>query len=216
MGCWVTTQQDYLDSIGKQSRPTTYTLEGAYVKGKGKRAKMALLMHAHTTFASYEYDDYYSVYTADGTDYSRSPLLKDAQDKMAARGFKYDANRTAELMPTSLSTDPVEVEMVKALEELERQVAAIAMPVIDSEATNGEMGVVVQGKTLAEWVVEGQANEMRDVANHVHPDYETSVYELNGAEREAYFASCTAGERELYAGLGVSLAGLAGAKEEVS
>src|SRR5258708_406057 len=85
MGCWVTTQQDYLDSIGKSARPTTYTLEGVFTKGKGKRAKMALLMHAQTTFASYEYEDYYNVYTADGTDYSRSHLLKDAQDKMAAR-----------------------------------------------------------------------------------------------------------------------------------
>jgi len=220
MGCWVTTQQDYLDSIGKSARPTTYTLEGVFTKGKGKRAKMALLMHAHTTFASYEYDDYYNVYTADGTDYSRSHLLKDAQDKMAARGFKYDAARTAEVMPpvNQASGVAVATEDVDAYNAAYHPIAMMFMnePVVDSEATNGEMVVVVQGKTLAEWVVEGQANEMRDVANHVHPDYETSVYELNGAEREAYFASCTAGERELYAGLGVSLAGLAGAKEEVS
>ncbi len=197
-------QQDYLNSIGKQSKPTTYTLEGAYVKGKGKRAKTALLVHTHTNYDGWEeaIDSYYSVYTEDGTAYSVSPLLKDAQDKMAARGFKYNPARTAELTPPTPGVLAVlgNVTYVAVGDTMARTVNE---PVVDSEATNGEMGVVVQGKTIAEWTTEGQANELRDPVNHVHPDFETSVYELKGREKEAYLASCTERERELYANLGV-------------
>jgi hypothetical protein len=116
----------------------------------------------------------------------------------------------------SLSSDEQKAEAAKSmakkgftLKAIPQEVVAVAttaiQPVVEPTNTTQPLpGVVVQGRTLAQWTEEGHLNNGRKEMEHVHPTYPDGRV-ATAEEMAAFVASLTSEEAD-----GVILLGLLG------